>query len=212
MDLYDIPIDAPATWAATGVPADLKPQRATFEEIEHRFPSGGYTKPRDAWITRYGFAVPTAAVIAELASVRLLEIGAGGGWWASLIAGAGGDIVATDEASPDRGNRYGQRIATHHPVERLTAVEAVTKYPDRDLLMIWPCRAKRWSLNAVRELAPGRTVYHVGELGHGCTGTPALAAYLEKNFEGAEYRAIPNWNSINDILTIHRNKAEGAEA
>lgn len=207
MKLYDIPLDAPASWAKTGVPRELKPQRASFMDFDELLAGEGKLSARNKWISRYGFAVPTADVIEELAKARLLELGAGAGWWASLIAAQGGDIVATDKASTEQGNTYGQRISAHYPVEAIDAAEAVLKYPDRDLLMIWPCLGRQWSLDAVRTLATGQSVYIVGEGYGGCTGTDDLWDYLGDNFDKPEYRALPNWVGIHDGVHIYRNKS-----
>lgn len=52
----------------------------------------------------YAFAVPTAAAIEVLKQHSpLVEIGAGTGYWASLLQKAGGDIVALDSQPTDSG-------------------------------------------------------------------------------------------------------------
>ena len=210
MNIYDIPIEEPASWIEKGVPQELKAQTHRFESIEHLFANGGYWRQRDAWISRYSFAIPTAEIIARLAQFKLLELVAGTGWWAALIKAAGGDIIATDKASPLTGSNYPQKIGSYVDLEQIDATSAVAKYPDRDLLIIWPCLNKRWSLNAIRALSPGRTVIHIGEPG-GCTATGAFYEYLANNFDEAETHWLPNWNGIHDHLYIHQNKAQGAE-
>ena len=64
---------------------------------QHEF--DGYVdehKRRDAFITKYSFAVPPPEVIQRIAAFigqdRLLEVGAGSGLWAQLLHDAGVDV------------------------------------------------------------------------------------------------------------------------
>lgn len=58
------------------------------------------TDQRAELVRRYAWAVPDAAAIAALAARSpLVEIGAGTGYWARLLAAAGADIIAYDDYS-----------------------------------------------------------------------------------------------------------------
>ena len=60
---------------------------------EHRaLAAAGNLGGRDALIARYAFAVPSAdavALIAEVSPDGVVEIGAGAGYWAHVLDGAG---------------------------------------------------------------------------------------------------------------------------
>lgn len=58
-------------------------------------------------IARYAEAIPTTAVIRRLAALGpIIEVGAGGGYWARLIQDVGGDMIATDAATPGNNGWY----------------------------------------------------------------------------------------------------------
>ena len=65
----------------------------------------------------YAFAVPTAEAIAVLKRhCPLVEVGAGTGYWASLVRQAGGDVTALDSQPPDSGARPPARETSEVPV------------------------------------------------------------------------------------------------
>ena len=62
--------------------------------------AAGSIEARAGLVRRYGLAIPTdEAIAACVARSPLVEIGAGLGYWASLIAQQGGDIAAYDDWS-----------------------------------------------------------------------------------------------------------------
>lgn len=115
----------------------------------------------------YAWAVPTEEIVRDIAAWGpILEIGAGKGYWAKMIADAGGDIIATDPYTPDD-------TETFYPVESLSDVDAVRKYgTGRTLLMVWPPYDMPVAFNALREFESvrGTRVIYVGEGSGGCTG------------------------------------------
>lgn len=134
-------------------------------------------------LRRFGFAIPTdqaLAMIGRCSPNGVIEIGAGTGYWASLLDGIGVDVVACDIAPPSRAeNPWFGRSATWHPVE-IGDERNVEAHTDRTLLLIWPTRDEVWPGDAVERYGDsgGRCVAYVGEPPGGRTGDDRLHALL----------------------------------
>ena len=159
----------------------------------------------------YSWAVPdTAALdaIAQHSPRGVVEIGAGGGYWAGLLRGRGVDVVAYDP-DPTAG-RWSPVLAGYHT--------AVADHPDRVLLLVWPSYEQPWT-DRVVDLYGGETVIYVGC--GGVTGSDRLHALLgvpcwhaeegedcacppdEPLFEQTAVVEIPQWYGVNDRLSVH---------
>lgn len=156
-------------------------------------------------VQHYAWAIPNHDAIKAIVDCGpILEIGCGNGYWASLIAQMGGDIIATDPR--DKNFSFDCEWFT---VERRNALEAVTMYGrDRALLSIWPSYNEHWCYDALVAY-PGDTFIYVGEGGWGCTGDDALHALREDETKWKEIKSvrIPQWDGIHDYLTIYKRVA-----
>jgi hypothetical protein len=129
----------------------------------------------DALTARYAFAVPTDAalhVIARVSPTGVVEVGAGTGYWASLLREIGVDTVAYDPAPPGSpSNTWFHSSAAWFPVEQADET-VVQRHPQRTLLIVWPTRNEAWAADALRDFgaAGGTTVVYVGEGVGGRTG------------------------------------------
>jgi len=137
----------------------------------------------------HAWSVPTREAIERVCEWSpLIEVGAGTGYWASLIAAAGGDIVATDLNPPGTYRVDDERggIPLWHSwsegffdVAEMNAIDAAEKYADRALLISWPELGRSWAADAVAAYyeAGGQRVVYVGEV-DGCCGTDELFVML----------------------------------
>lgn len=116
----------------------------------------------------YAFAIPTERALRAIATHSphgVVELGAGTGYWASLLRDLGVPIVAFDIAppmSPD--NRWFHSSTAWFEVQRGDE-SAIEPYGDRTLLLVWPTRDQTWPADALDRFhaAGGRTVIYVGE-------------------------------------------------
>ena len=135
---------------------------------------------------------------------KILEVGAGTGYWARCIAQMGGNIVATDNCSWDF--HTGTR---HYPVEQISAVDAVKKYNDCAMLMSWPPYGKPMGADALKAFlahSTGQYVFYIGEGMYGCTGDDEMHEIFETRFRLCQAVDIPNWGRISDALYIYKRK------
>ena len=134
-------------------------------------------------LRRYGFAVPTDAALDAIVACSprgVLELGAGTGHWAALLARRGVDVVAYDVAPPPSpANLWFAGVQPWHHVhpgdERV-----VEECAERSLLLVWPTRNETWASDAVDRYhaAGGHHVVFVGEGPGGRTGDSGFHARL----------------------------------
>lgn len=176
---------------------------------------------------RFSWAIPdddALSMIAEFSPNGVVEIGAGGGYWAGMLRTRGVDVVAYD---PDpAGDLHKWHDGTCWSEVLLGDHTSVIGHPDRTLLMVWPCYDESWTDQAV-DLYGGDTVIYVGEGRGGCTGTDRMHALLgesgycwhdggeacdcpvepEPRFEEVAEVGIPQWWGIHDRLHVYRRRS-----
>ncbi|HEY6960507.1 MAG TPA: hypothetical protein VI408_01320 [Gaiellaceae bacterium] len=142
----------------------------------------------------YAWAVPTEEAVAAVArhAPRVVEVGAGSGYWAWMLSQAGVDVVAFDASPPGW---------TWHPVAVGTEL-AVMSYPERALFLCWPPWNTAMAANALA-CHRGEVVVYVGEW-NGGSAEPAFFARLADAYDVVEAVALPQWASRADLLTVHR--------
>jgi hypothetical protein len=182
-----------------------------LQEWDGRFGAAGILDEltvRDQFVATFGFAILTRETIETLRQFEpILEVGSGSGYWSYELQQAGIDCIATDSHT---GN-YNVSNERHWPwkkkyteVERLTATQAVRKYPGRTLLMVWPDYEVTWAYRALRAYT-GKTVIYVGEGDGGCTADDKFHQYLDCEFEERAV-SIPKFWGIRDYLGIWTRK------
>ena len=69
----------------------------------------------------------------------MLEIGAGGGYWARCLQLRGARVIAFDRLAPAQQRRKAGHLLQHHPVFIGGPAEALAAVPDAaTLLLVWP--------------------------------------------------------------------------
>ena len=160
----------------------------------------------------YSFAVPTQGVVRKLARMfpRIVEVGAGRGYWAAMLADAGADVVAYDK-SIRRGrivrNGYHKKQvkpATYHPVQYGTAASAA-EHADRDLLLCWAPYDDPMAESALLNYR-GSDLIWIGEDDGGCCGGEGFWNVLKEGWEETAMLDIPQWPRIRDYVAIYHRK------
>lgn len=179
---------------------------------------------------RFSWAVPNERALETIAKYSpdgVVEIGAGGGYWAMLLQQRGVDVVAFDpKPAPEESEWHAGRAWTAVHVGDHTVV---TDHPDRTLLLCWPSYSQSWAAEALK-LYRGDTVIYIGEGSGGCTADSQFHALLGQGrdcwhldddcnelpcpeecpanvaaqFEEVDGVAIPQWNGIHDDLSVYR--------
>ena len=176
----------------------------TFE----RWPSWQANRVRQEMVRRYAWAVPNdQAIQAIVERSPIIEIGAGRGYWAKLVAQeAGGDILAFDINPPNKEGRnyYHSEIGMFLPVT-YGGVSKVRTYPDRTRLLCWPPYHREMGHKALKHHT-GNCIIYIGEGDGGCTGDDGFHAHLTTHFEEVCVIDIPQWPCIHDHMWIYERK------
>ena len=158
---------------------------------------------REAWIRNYSHALwcDEATDLVLGYSKDIVGVGSGSGFIEYLLQRAGADIVASDISA------YKYWDYPYLNVEKLTSVDAVKKYPGKDLFLCWPSYGVSWAYDTIRALESGRYVFYIGEP-NGCTGDKEFYKYINDKgcFERIDGYRIPQWFGFHDCLMIYRKK------
>lgn len=163
---------------------------------------------RTEFIRRFSFAIPNEKALEAIARLSpLVEIGAGTGYWAALLARRGADIVCTGERVVD--DSYNQSIGRYHPVKKVG--EAGLCYLiNRNAFLCWPPYDCDLAYRVALRVRPRRYLAVIGEGDGGCTGDDQFHGYVREAFDQVEVIAIPQWYGLHDFLAIYRkSRKEG---
>lgn len=158
---------------------------------------GSLWSVRYAVAREYSWAVPTRDAIdlcITSSNGRVVEVGSGTGYWASLLERHGCDIVAVDD------HREGTRLTFFPKTVDQTGQDYLTANggcKDRALMLCWP-RSTEEIVGAFK----GDIIIWIGELGDGCTGT-----IDEEHWMQGEVLEIPRWGGIRDVLVIYHRSS-----
>lgn len=149
----------------------------------------------------YSFGCPTPAALDLLQEAApIVEIGAGGGYWAYLLRERGVDIVAYDlHPPPCEENWYAKKLWT----EVLTGGHVrAADHPDHTLFLCWPAYGERWAEEAL-VLFQGSRVAYAGEYAGGCCATDEFFSTFEQRFPVLEADfALPSEWGIHDSFVL----------
>lgn len=176
------------------------------------------------WLARlFAFAVPNAAALNELAALSpIVEIGAGTGYWASLLRSKGVDVVAYDSAPPSseesasasfsgRRKSKKQKAAAmneyHGASAQFTEVlrggaDVLGSASDaaQTLFLCYPPPAEAMAFDCLSAFQGTRVVY-VGEW-HGLTADARFERLLASRFALSKRVALPNFANQACEMTI----------
>lgn len=188
---------------------------------------------RFSFVRKYGFAIPGREALNRIAhyacgGTGVVEVGAGMGYWLyeSLKIAPQRGWVATDASPPVEGkalpripigishNKFDFTVADANPygfeklwaeVEKLSGIEAVQKYSDHTLLMIWPSFGEKWAFETLQSYS-GKTLLYIGEGSGGCCAEDDFWELIEKDWIETETIRIPFWWGIHDRMILYKRK------
>jgi hypothetical protein len=161
---------------------------------------------RDNFRSGTSWHLPSQNIIDSIVKYGpILSVGAGFGYTESLAKSQGADIISTD-ISPDKDNKWCHKGKYHCEVEKLSAIEAIQKYPDRNVFMAWPPYDHPMAYEVVSEMKIGNYLIYIGEGHGGCTGDDRFFENLYEEFEEIEEVDMASWWGINDYCAVYRKK------
>jgi hypothetical protein len=145
---------------------------------------------------KYSYAIPDDQAIDKLASLgKLIEIGAGTGYWGSVLRKKGGDILLFDLVPPNTGRNHWHGHRKIWTNIRQGDAREVKKHPDRILFMCWPPYNRPMASEALSHYK-GNIFAYVGHCARGQTGDPAFHIALHDEWIVREIVVLPSWRDF----------------
>jgi hypothetical protein len=209
-ELDNGPLAGMPLWISRGEPPSAVELRAAGLTCEGRdeATSVSLRLARKAFTRRWGFSIPCREAVETLRDLGpLVEVGAGTGYWSSLLQGAGCDIIATDPAP--RANPHGFETGRYTGISPLSATDAIEGYGDRSVFCSWPTQGEAWAAEAFALIHPGLRLALIGTERGGLTGSTDLFDLLDAGFAVEREVAIPLFPQVNDRLVVYRKTRNG---
>lgn len=161
---------------------------------------------RPLLVREYSWAIPDEWSIQTIVSVKkpLVEMGAGNGYWASLITAAGGSVECYDREPGSHCD--GSTGHLWHPVMKGESNVLGSRHRDYALLLVWPPYDTPMAKECLLEFMKvgGDTFIYVGEGEYGCTGDNEFHRVLQDHWSMERFADIPNWDGLKDSLYVYR--------
>lgn len=156
--------------------------------------------------------LPTDDAIQLLTDMRLVEIGAGSGYWAHVVGEAGGEIMATDPAPPEIasdavppattwtvvGDEDGEQSRQYDTVWaeiRVGDHRIVQEYPERDILVCHP-EACEWTVELLDLLHVDQRLVVVAEWYPGADAVPEFYRRLDREWQLVTTFPVLDWATM----------------
>jgi hypothetical protein len=155
----------------------------------------------------FSWAIPNDEALEAIASFSpLVEIGAGGGYWAQQLRKQGAKVVAFDRhGCSTKRNHYVKKMHIH---VRRGGPKVLRKreFRNHTLLLIWPPYDTSMARECLEHFR-GRYLCYIGEGYGGCTGCDTFHDMLDNLFEEIQCISIPQWSGMHDRLYIFKRKS-----
>lgn len=178
----------------SGMDIEYKTQ---FEQIKNHDSerSQTWTGKRKPLTEKYGWAIPNHQALDAIASHGpLVSLGAGNGYWESLLEQMSVDTVALDYDPPPKEEQYTTVLqGTQKDVRR--------SYSDRTLLLVYPPPSSPMAREALAASSADTCVF-VGEYQSSITGDPDFHHQLQSNWNIQNRIQLPSWNELNTQCII----------
>jgi hypothetical protein len=155
----------------------------------------------------FAYAIPNEEALGEIQRHGpVVEIGAGKGYWASLLRQRGTQVAAFDKFPLETGaNEYHAMGDKSFTEIAKGSVEQVRKFPDHNLLLVWPPPKEPMALNALNQYK-GKTVFYVGDWKSDFIGDDAFHERLNDRFDVKKEIQLPNFPGYDDFLHVYERK------
>lgn len=181
---------------------------------------------RDDLCGLYAWSIPDPAslqFVAQALGEKAIEIGAGTGYWASLLAQMGVDMLAYDLHPPQHTGQNHYHSPRNEEGRSLLGITRevffdvragnhlmAAEHPDRTLFLCWPPYEGEMANLALQAYQGSRLVY-IGECEGGCTADNAFFELLSEQWHLVESHTPVQWSGIHDVIEVYeRGKAEQA--
>lgn len=153
--------------------------------------------------------------VARVLGEKAVEIGAGTGYYASLLAQMGVDMICYDLYPPlhtGQNHYHSPRTEKHDGLLGITREVffdvrsgnylMAAEYPDRTLFLCWPPYEDDMAFQTLQAYQGQRLVY-IGEPDGGCTGDDQFFKLLAETWHLVESHTPVQWWGIHDVIEVY---------
>jgi hypothetical protein len=189
----------------------LKEWGPNFEMYRRRWNRGDFSlnlgverfQLRDEWIEKFGFAIPCAELLDELArAAHVIEVGAGSGYMTRLMRHRGIRVTGSDPCHGDHGFETGA-----HDDEQVKASgkTMVRRYPRSTVFCSWPTLRATWFRQMLKAMGIGQRLVVIRE---GACAEESAWQYLDDCFDETAVIDIPAFAFMHDYASVHVKKRQ----
>lgn len=169
-------------------------------------------KAREYAVRHYAFAVPDEQALLLICQYapKVVELGAGLGYWAWMLTQAGCEVLAYDDFTwprfftPDR--QLQPDLMFWFPVQRGGVSVLQETPPEYALMLCWPPYNEPMAAQAL-DIYRGDTLIYIGEGAYGATADDRFHEMLESAWTEVGSHRIPQWYGLHDDLRIYKRKS-----
>lgn len=183
---------------------------------------------REVGVKEFAWAVPNVEALVCIHDVlerrrvpKLLELGAGSGYWAYELERIGGKISKLDILCYDLPHEpvalaeLGRTTEYYHftkqwfhvrrPKSPLVQQSRLIAAHNAALMLVWPNYETSFADHSLRDFA-GNTFIYIGEGPYGCTGDAKFHARVAREWKRIETVDIPQYTGIHDYMSVYARK------
>lgn len=161
---------------------------------------------RGALVQKYAWAVPNALALNKIAQLQQPKVGAGTGYWASLLQRRSVEVECFDNAVRPKADQFAAvRHGGPDALSRAGMRYSGAGVDERILFLCWPPYEDPMAAQCL-ERFHGDTLIYIGEGEGGCTADDKFHEMLDQQWELLENVAIPQWNGLHDSMHIYRRR------
>lgn len=157
---------------------------------------------RDKWVERFGFAIPCAELLDELAThTHVVEVGAGSGYMTRLMLNRGIKAMGSNPPLYDYTFEHG-KWAMLVPHDAKTMVRA---FPDATIFCSWPTLNHTWFRQMLKAMTISQRLVVIRE---GACAESSAWNYLDDCFDHLRSIDIPTFEHMNDYAGVYVKKRQ----
>lgn len=183
-----------------------------LDEYNALMAQGDYIGRGTELCRKYSWAIPDEAALMAIRNFgddRIVEVGAGNGYWAHLLEQMNVEITAYDVEPYDNhwmdGTKWGRVIQRDGLESVLSEQEQQYHWRPFTLMMVWPYM-NEMAYDSLMAYEGQRLIY-VGEGQGGCTASDDFFDALDDMWDLVKTVFIPQWGGMHDYLELYERKA-----
>lgn len=155
------------------------------------------TMLRHLWIGAFGFAIPCAELLDELAKhEHVIDVGAGTGYMTKLMRHRGINVIGSD---PGLGG-HGFQVGALDPQQvKAGAKDMVSRHPTSAVFCSWPTLKATWFREMLKAM---RTGQHLIVIREGACAEDTAWEYLDASFTELGTITIPTFEHMHDYAWV----------